>query len=355
MAQTYRSRQLRLERDLIERFGREHTELARIIARIIFTYAVTRDGRLIIPNTRQLRDTIRAAIWLQVLRPYYIGWGDDPFIGTEPQSPFANLIYDGVIGGIALAAEQQASIVQRLLSNVPDVLRYVTGERPILLPPVQPPSLRGWYDTFHRFVDQSGYTLSDKIWRDAVDVRSRINRLLEYHIGRGTAAVDIAQELENFLTPGAAVMFTNTPYGREGSFAARRLARTEITAAAGRSTVNASIANPFVSGVKWTLSLSHPCCDICDTYATGGKAGDGVYLPEELPMYPAHPHEMCNLQPQVTTGRAAVIDMIRQDMRGDRRLQGLFNERFLQAALVNGFLNETVGAAVNEMAVSYAA
>jgi hypothetical protein len=177
---------------------------------------------------------------------------------------------------------------------------------------------------------------------------------MEYHIGRGTSAVDMAQELESFLTPGAAVMRTNTPYGREGSFAARRLARTEITAAAGRATVNASIANPFVEGVRWALSQSHRCCDICDDYATGGENVDGIYPPDQVPGYPAHPHELCSLLPVVVSSRAAVIELIRDDMRGGRRLQGLFNERFLQASLANGFLSETVGAAVNEMAVNYA-
>lgn len=355
MAQTFRSRQLRLERELDQRFGREHAELARLIASLLLTYAVYRDGRQIIPNLRILRDTIKAAIWARILKPYYIGQGNDPLVGTDPQSPFANLIYAGVIGGVALAVEQQSAILRQATGNAPDVLQYLTGQRPFTLTPPPSQSLRGWYDPFHRFVDQSGYKLSDKVWRDAIDVRSRVDRLLDYHIARGTAAVDIANELESYLTPGAAVQFTNTPYGREGSFAARRLARTEITAAAGRATVNASIANPFVDGIGWRLSMSHPCCDICDEHAVGGENSDGVYPPESLPTYPAHPHELCNLQPVVVMDRAAVVARIRADMRAARNMQGLFNERFMTDGLIDGFYDGAVGAAVaREMAVVYA-
>jgi hypothetical protein len=271
MAETFRSRQLRLERELNERFNREHNQLGRTIGRLILLYGVYRNGVLIVPNSRTLRDAIRAAVWSRILRPYYIGGGDDPFNGTTPLSPFARLIFDGVQGGIGITAEQQAAIIRQATQAADDVYRYLTGPRPFLPVAVNNQTLRGRYDPFHRFVDPNGYKLSDRIWRDAVNVRARVDQLLDYHIGRGTSAVEIAQELEQFLTPGAAVSRTNTPYGKEGSYAARRLARTEITAAAGRASVNASIANPFVSAVRWVLSLSHKCCDICDTYAAGGE------------------------------------------------------------------------------------
>lgn len=347
MPVTYRSRQLRLERDLNERFGREHNELGRTIGRLILLYGVYRDGVLIIPNSRTLRDAIRAAVWSRILRPYYIGNGDDPFNGTTPLSPFARLIFDGVQAGIEITAEQQAAIVRQATTTADDVYNYLTGPRPFLST-VNQQSLRGWYDPFHRFVDPNGYKLSDRIWRDAVSVRARVDQLLDYHISRGTSAVEIAKELEQFLTPGAAVSRTNTPYGREGSYAARRLARTEITASAGRATVNASIANPFVTFVRWVLSLSHKCCDICDTYAAGGEKSDGAYLPENLPTYPAHPHEMCNIQPVVTSSRADTIARIRADMRTGRTMQGLMNPAFLASALTNGFLSDAVP--VGEMA-----
>src|SRR5690606_14807505 len=153
---------------------------------------------------------------------------------------------------------------------------------------------RGVYDPWHLWVDPNGYRLSDRVWRTAVDVRSRVDRLLDTEIARGTSAVDIADLLEDFLTPGARRIRTNTPYGQEGSYAARRLARTEITAAAGRATVNAAHANPFVEGLQWRLSASHPRIDICDEYARGGPNGDGIYAVGDAPPYPAHPQCICS-------------------------------------------------------------
>jgi hypothetical protein len=45
-----------------------------------------------------------------------------------------------------------------------------------------------------------------------------------------------------------------------------------------------------VKGVRWGLSLSHKGTDICDTHATGGPEGNGIYPPDKVPAYPAHPH-----------------------------------------------------------------
>lgn len=345
MAQTYRSRQLRLERELQERFGLDMAELARLISLLILSYAVVVDGRRVIPNRRTVRDAIAAAVWARLLKPYFIGSGDFPFNGPLPASPFARIIYDGVQRGMEIVAEQQVAIVRSATAGADDVYQYMTGGRPILAP--TGPTPRGVYDPFHRWVDPNGYVLSDRVWQSGLNVRARINKLLDYHISRGTSAEDMAKELERFLTPGAAVMRTNTPYGREGGYAALRLARTEITAAAGRGVINASIANPFVTGVGWFLSLSHPCCDICDTHAAGGENSDGVYPPESVPTYPAHPNELCNLRPVVTESRAAVVERIRADMRSDRRYQGIINRQFMVDGLVNGYYNES--AAVKEM------
>jgi hypothetical protein len=164
MAQTFRSRQLRIERAADERFIREMVELARIISALLLTYAVIRDGRRIIPNRRALRDAISAAVWVRILKPYFIGVGDLPFNGPNPLSPFARLIYEGVRGGIEITAEQQAALIRRMTGGADDVYNYLTGIRPLAIAPVSP-SPRGFYDPFHRWVDPNGY-LSGKTWYD---------------------------------------------------------------------------------------------------------------------------------------------------------------------------------------------
>jgi hypothetical protein len=329
-------------------------ELARLISAFLLTRSTLIDGRQIIENTRLSREVLEATIWARYLKPYFIGPGTDPFDVNNPLSPFAAIIQQGVRESIAITVEQQTAILRQVTRGADDVYQYLTGGRPFFTSTVPPASPRGFYDPFHRFVDPNGYRLSDRIWNASVSTRSRVNKLLDYHIAKGTSAVDMAKELERFLTPGASVQFTNTPYGTEGSYAARRLARTEITAEAGRATVNASIANPFVEGVRWALSRSHRCCDICDDYATGGDNADGVYEPDKVPTYPAHPHELCNLQPVAVASRADVVNKIRADMRDQRNMQGLFNQRFMADGLINGMFSDAVGAAVFEMAVIYA-
>jgi hypothetical protein len=129
------------------------------------------------------------------------------------------------------------------------------------------------------------------------------------------------------------------------------LARTEITAAAGRSTINASLINPYVAGIKWNLSLSHPCCDICDDLAAGGEDGDGVYPKNDVPSYPAHPHEICYLTMVETTAPASVnadwearIDLGTAEAVAVR---GAFYLDWLIPALLQGWIINTIFEVVN--------
>lgn len=336
MADTYRARRLRHIRAFDRRVADEQRAVARSAGRLVTLAAVRGEsGERIVPNTRRSRDALKQQIWQQVVKPYFVGTGADAFASGEPQSPFARLIAEGVEGATRIAVEQQVNLLQRRIRDR-RVLGWLTGPRGWV--PVT--EQRGVYDPWHSWVDPAGYTLSDRVWRTAIEERARIDRLLDYHIAQGTAAVDIAELLEDFLTPGARLLRTRTPYGREGSYAARRLARTEISAAAGRATVSASIANPFVEGIQWSLSGSHPKPDICDDHARGGPNGDGVYAPGNVPPYPAHPHCLCNLQPVTGRDTRVLVEELRAEIRAAtpraRALQGLFNVEFLTRALMAG-------------------
>lgn len=319
------------------RFTDEHRSLATAVSRIVTRYSVLPD--LTVPNTRERRVALRRDVWELVLRPYYLGAGDDPFSDGRPQSPYARLIYDGVEGATRIAVQQQIALTRRVVRD-DTVWRWLTGDRAFVLE-------YSSYDPFHTWVDPNGYTLSDRVWRAAGDVRVRIDRLLDYHISQGTSAVKMAELLEGFLTEGAAGARTRTPYGRSGSYAARRLARTEITAAAGRATVNASIANPFVTGIQWRLSASHPKFDICDEHARGGANGDGVYPPENVPTYPPHPHCLCSLLPVTGTNTADLVADLRANITTARNnlytsLQGILNESWLVQAIMNGVIGKVI-------------
>jgi len=338
---SYNALRLRHERGILQTFDGQQRVLAQNIGRLVLQRAnQIIEGKHIVPNLRANREALKQGTW-ELVRTYYIGFGADPFDGSNPQSEYARLLVDGVKGAIRIQVQRQDALLKQTLKNAPDVYRWLTGHRSYI--PIREINS---YDPFYLFVDPRGYRLSDRIWQTAIDQRSRIDRLLDYHIGQGTAAVRIARLLEDFLTPGTELIKTRTPYGQEGSYAARRLARTEITAAAGRATVNANIANPFVSGTKWSLSASHRCCDICDDYARGGPNGDGVYLPGSEPPYPAHPHDLCNLSPVISGNTSELIEELRREIGlGDRRarqLQGAFNIEWLINALFTGLFIETV-------------
>lgn len=178
-----------------------------------------------------------------------------------------------------------------------------------------------YYDALHTFVHpRDGYRLSDRIWRAAGRTRNQIDRLLAHHIRAGTAAVDIAQELEQFLQRERAGVRTRMPYGTWGSYDARRLARTEITAAAGRATLAEGMANPFVELERWALSAFRDDWDCnCEENAQRDVGyGPGLYPVDQVPAYPDHPHCMCTLQPQVVASPAEVVGELRLWLNGEQ-------------------------------------
>lgn len=338
MAATWNSRRLRHERTMDRRFVSEQRALARRIGAIVQRASIgTGDPSVarIVPNTRSAKTALRSAVWRDVLKPYYVGAGDDPLPDIHPQSPYAMLLYDGVYGALLIQAERQAAFINKIVSDE-TVVQWLTGPRPAGIVS----EVRGSYDPWHEWVDPNGYRLSDRIWRTSANARANIDRMLNYHISQGTSAERIAELLEDYMTPGSNLIRTRTPYGKEGSYAARRLARTEISAAAGRGTINAALANPFVGWIQWVLSPAHGCCDICDDNAQGGPNGDGIYAIDAVPAYPAHPHCLCSIVPVPAGNTADLVSTLRDEIRESsplaRQLQGLFEPEYLATALLNG-------------------
>ena len=352
--------------------------------------ATNEAGDRAIPPTRVKAAELSKAVWNLVLKPYFIGTGDEPLDGPQPQSPFADLVVDGITEAVEFEAEQQVKLTRRVLrTSAPDLAAFlIDGEelrddslleltagpgfdtsdyRDPTTGKIDPDAARrafvrpkGTYDPFHRFVDPGGYRLSDRIWRSGLGERRAIDRFMEYHISRGTSAVEMARTLEVFLTKPAGKVVTPKPYGTSGSYSARRLARTEITAAAGRATIAMSEANPMVGGVRWILSRSHREIDECDFNARGGPNGDGVYAPSDVPRYPNHPHELCTLSPQAANNIDDVVKSIRKRVRRARneftnsitggtaaspevkRLKRLLSPKELARAALSGTLDQTI-------------
>lgn len=238
--------------------------------------------------------------------------------GASPAQAEASYATPGTVPHL-LAASLRASARVAVAPVVADVTKRLAGQ-PALLAAVTGPGTGGnprppIFDPARSWVDPAGHKLSDRIWMSGEDLRSRIDGILDYHIQRGTNAVEVGRELELYLTYDGRInakgqqVVTRTPYGQSGLARPRTLARTEITRAYGAATTEAARVNPFVAGLRWRLSSSHPEMDQCDQRAgadTDGL-GAGVYRVDNVPRYPDHPNCLCSLLPVTRQDSAAVI------------------------------------------------
>lgn len=308
----------------------DHARLAQGIGLLIGSTARTgANGQSVVPNTRASREALSQATWERVLKPYYVGQGE-PLRGNVPQSAYATLLVEGVTAAIRLQVDWHTAILRRHIRNE-RVLAWLTGPRP--LPRVN----ETLQESFAQWLDPRGFKLADRIQRMAVEIKARMSRFFDYHIGRGTEAGQMAQKATDLLTTGEK---GRTPYGPQASYPARLLLRNEMIVAGGNATQNLSRVSPIVEAIAWDLDPSHPRIDICDDYAHGGPNGDGVYSFELLPPYPAHPLCRCHLRPvavarpaEITAGLLAGLDAPDEYTAS---LQGLFNANWLTEALKSG-------------------
>lgn len=113
----------------------------------------------------------------------------------------------------------------------------------------------------------------------------RIGREVSIGLLRGLSAKELAKSIEGMIDPAV----------RGGvSYAAMRLARTEINNAFHQTAIRYTREMPWVEGYQWHLSGSHPKADICNDMAGKDHAGmgKGVYKKKDVPGKP-HPHCYC--------------------------------------------------------------
>lgn len=155
----------------------------------------------------------------------------------------------------------------------------------------------------HNWNDPNGYRLSDRIWNADNELRRRIDSLLRDGLRNGSGSLRLSRQLEQFLIPGRAAIRTRRPYGTDASFDGMRLARTELARAFNSASYTAAYTNPYVIGMDWALSPSHPKTDICDSLASVGMGGERLrepYAMDGAPVPPAHPHCLCTARSVVT-------------------------------------------------------
>jgi hypothetical protein len=251
-------------------------------------------------------------------------------------SPFARLLDRNivkVIHGVVLAHHRY---LQRVLPA--DLNAWLRDGKSVKIAESMPyrPNPLLQYEHSHDWIDSRGYDLSDRIWQTGTETRRKIDMLLAEGIRNGDSAVNIARRLEQYLLPNRAPIRTNTPYGRDGSYDALRLARSEITLAHSRAALVSAQMNPFVNKMRWNLSPSHPKMDICDGIADASPY-DLNNCP--VPVTSSHSQCMCYLTPESTYTERQVIDMLRADMASDTPV-------YTNPANGNAFLQMLLGASL---------
>lgn len=129
--------------------------------------------------------------------------------------------------------------------------------------------------------------LSDKVYRTQQLSQGWVDKAVNRGIATQKSAREIARDVRGMIRPDV----------RGGvSYAANRLARTEISDAFHATDVRQAQSLPWIDGMKWEVSGSHPRPDICDDLAEDDSdgLGSGVYRPPNVPNKP-HPQCLCHL------------------------------------------------------------
>lgn len=143
--------------------------------------------------------------------------------------------------------------------------------------------------------------LSERIYRARVWADGVLDRRINSALARGLSSDEFAREAISWFSP-------NVPGGAR--YAAMRLARTEINNAYHAQTIQNARGKPWVKGMQWELSGSHPKPDRCDELAEydGFQLGAGVYLVDWTPSKP-HPQCLCTIFP-VNQSESSFLDSL---------------------------------------------
>jgi len=137
--------------------------------------------------------------------------------------------------------------------------------------------------------------LSKRLYRSEAMAKGQISRTINNHLARGSSAADLAKDVRGFFNP-------KVPGGV--SYAASRLARTEINNAFHAQAMADVADRPWVNQVRWHLSGSHKVPDECNTYAN-----TGLFPADNVPKKP-HPNCFCYFTPELPDVETVINDYL---------------------------------------------
>ena len=199
------------------------------------------------------------------------------------------IVEAGRIDAAAAAIRLNGDITNVLFAGAPPEYQALV---PALRDSIAQTALRTLDAATARMLSPGGpVPLSQRIYRTQAWTNSVLERQINSALARGLSVREFAREVRPFFDPAV-------PGGVR--FASLRLARTEINASY-HQIARAQVEDaPWVDGMKWHLSRSHPKADECDDLAKedGFKLGPGVFPRNQVPNKP-HPQCFCFTTPVV--------------------------------------------------------
>ena len=201
------------------------------------------------------------------------------------------------------------------------------------------PRFAGWTkrngDALNAFMEShaGGMALSDRIWKTAEQLRDEMQLAVSVSIGSGKSASTISREVRQYLkypdklfrrvkigtnpdgTPkyrlseAAKAFHSGKGVYRSSYKNAMRLARTETNAAYRTADSERWRQMDFVTGIRISLSHSHPMPDICDELA-----GD---YPKDFIFTGWHPQCFCYATP-ITISQDKFVEMQKAKLAGEQ-------------------------------------
>ncbi len=170
-------------------------------------------------------------------------------------------------------------------SNDEVISRLLLGRNGQLMLEFQQAAQRAAQNVQSRLMNQ--INLSARVYKNKALSSGMVDKTINRGLALGKSAREIANDVRKLIS-------TRTPGGV--SYAAKRLGRTEINNAFHTTQTRIYEGQPWISGVKWVTSGSHPRPDVCDEYARQDHddLGPGVFKKGSVPGKP-HPQCLCHI------------------------------------------------------------
>ena len=159
--------------------------------------------------------------------------------------------------------------------------------------PIPPALLAGWREQAKAGISsvlaksKNGIPLSQAVYHAGLLASGQVDRKVAQGLLLGHNHKTIAQSVKHMILPTTAGGV---------SYAAHRLARTEINHAYQTAQEMRHKDEPWVKAMRWNLSKSHPKPDVCNFNATmPGPEGPGTYPIGQKP--DSHPNCLCYQTP----------------------------------------------------------